>query len=176
MTRYEIRGIILSVLALVLVLLGFRFYTSPRVAVEVSSTESDIITVNPSEPDQDAALKRAITAGSTVDGEVKKLIVSDIVVGDGREAKVGDTVTVHYIGLLKDGPEFDNSYKKGEPFSFKVGAGEVIKGWDQGIIGIKEGGKRILVVPPTLGYGNTPVNTLPANATLLFSIELLSIR
>ncbi|MBI4087147.1 FKBP-type peptidyl-prolyl cis-trans isomerase [Candidatus Kaiserbacteria bacterium] len=136
----------------------------------------DIVVADSEAKNREAALADAIRKASNTSGQVRKLIVNDVSVGDGREVKVGDTATVHYIGMVRDGAEFDNSYKKGQPLSFKVGAGEVIAGWEQGIIGMKEGGKRILIVPPEMGYGNAVVDPIPANATLLFSIELLSIE
>lgn len=177
LTQYEKIGIIVSIIVVVTALGIVRFFPFKQSNVRAEiATQSDIIRVNPNAPDIETALKQAILDGSTGDGQVIKLIINDVSVGSGREAKVGDTVTVNYIGLLKDGPEFDNSYKKKKPFSFKVGAGEVIKGWDQGIIGMKEGGTRILVVPASMGYGNNIVGPIPANATLIFSIELLSIK
>ncbi len=173
--RRELLGIGVSIILLLLVLGVIRFYPTWQTPESASEESPDIVYVGVDEQNKDA-LARAIVEGSDSNGHVIKLIVDDLTVGTGREVKIGDTVTVHYIGVLKDGPEFDNSYKEGTPFSFKVGAGEVIKGWDTGIIGMKEGGKRILVVPPALGYGNTPVNNLPANATLIFSLNLLSIQ
>jgi peptidyl-prolyl cis-trans isomerase A (cyclophilin A) len=102
--------------------------------------------------------------------------IEELVVGDGPEAAVGDKVKVHYRGTLTDGTEFDSSKKHDRPFDFKIGAGRVIKGWDQGVPGMKVGGKRKLTVPAKLGYGergHPPV--IPANATLLFEIELLEV-
>src|SRR3989344_103668 len=81
------------------------------------------------------------------------LKIEDIVVGNGSEVKNGDSVSVNYIGTLTDGKEFDSSYKRGQPFEFTVGSGEVIQGWDLGLIGMKTGGKRKLTIPPELGYG-----------------------
>lgn len=107
----------------------------------------------------------------------EKLGVKDVVVGKGAEAKTGDTVKVHYVGTLTDGKEFDASKKHGQPFDFELGAGRVIKGWDQGVAGMKVGGKRKLTIPPSLGYGprgSPPV--IPPNATLLFDIELLEVK
>jgi peptidyl-prolyl cis-trans isomerase A (cyclophilin A) len=100
----------------------------------------------------------------------------DLVVGDGAEAAVGDKVKVHYRGTLTDGSEFDSSKKHDSPFDFKIGAGQVIKGWDLGVPGMKVGGKRKLTVPSNLAYGergHPPV--IPANATLIFEIELLEV-
>jgi len=102
--------------------------------------------------------------------------IEDLVVGTGAAAIEGDAVKVHYAGTLTDGTEFDSSRKHGEPFDFRLGAGEVIKGWDQGVAGMKVGGKRKLTVPASLGYGtrgSPPV--IPGNATLLFEVELLEV-
>jgi FKBP-type peptidyl-prolyl cis-trans isomerase len=101
---------------------------------------------------------------------------TDLKVGTGKTAKSGDHVTVHYRGTLTDGTVFDESYKRGQPFDFNLGAGEVIKGWDQGVVGMKEGGKRKLVIPGDLAYGpmGSPP-TIPPNATLIFEVELLKV-
>ena len=106
-----------------------------------------------------------------------KLETEDVVVGKGREARTGDTVHVQYTGTLMNGTKFDSSYDHGgTPFKFTLGKGEVIKGWDQGVVGMKVGGKRRLRIPPDLGYGakGSPPN-IPANAGLLFDVELVSI-
>ena len=105
-----------------------------------------------------------------------KLVSQDLVVGKGAEAKTGDTVTVHYVGTLTDGKEFDASKKHGKPFTFPLGGGQVIKGWDQGVAGMKIGGKRKLTIPPVLGYGERGSGPIPPNSTLLFEIELLEVK
>lgn len=105
------------------------------------------------------------------------LIAYELAPGEGRKVKTGDTVSVNYIGKFVDGTQFDSSYDRGEPFSFTVGAGQVIQGWERGLIGMKAGGKRRLAVPPELAYGATGVpGFIPPNAMLLFEIELLAIQ
>jgi FKBP-type peptidyl-prolyl cis-trans isomerase len=106
-----------------------------------------------------------------------KLEIKDIVVGKGAEAKAGDTVKVHYVGTLSSGEEFDASKKHGtEPFTFDLGKGRVIKGWDEGVAGMKVGGKRKLTIPPHLGYGARGAGPkIPPNSTLVFEVELVEI-
>jgi FKBP-type peptidyl-prolyl cis-trans isomerase len=98
----------------------------------------------------------------------------DIVVGTGATATPGNTVKVHYSGFLTTGEKFDSSRDRGEPFSFPLGAGQVIKGWDEGVAGMKVGGQRQLRIPPQLGYGAAGAGgAIPPNATLIFDVELL---
>ncbi|MEB2312027.1 MAG: FKBP-type peptidyl-prolyl cis-trans isomerase [Sorangiineae bacterium] len=101
----------------------------------------------------------------------------DVKVGKGRAAKDGDTVKVHYVGTLLDGTKFDSSRDRDEPFEFKLGAGGVIRGWDEGVVGMKIGGVRKLTIPPSLAYGERGAPPkIPPNATLEFEIELISIE
>ncbi|MEB3334858.1 MAG: FKBP-type peptidyl-prolyl cis-trans isomerase [Cyanobacteriota bacterium] len=103
------------------------------------------------------------------------LQITDLVVGEGEEATAGRTVSVNYRGTLQNGKEFDSSYGRG-PFSFPLGAGRVIKGWDEGVAGMKVGGKRQLVIPPDLAYGSRGAGgVIPPDATLLFDVELLEV-
>jgi FKBP-type peptidyl-prolyl cis-trans isomerase len=100
----------------------------------------------------------------------------DLAVGTGPEAHAGRTVVVHYTGWLTDGTKFDSSVDRGQPFSFALGAGRVIKGWDEGVAGVKVGGKRKLMIPPELGYGARGAGSvIPPNAELIFEVQLLEI-
>lgn len=101
----------------------------------------------------------------------------DEVVGTGDEAKAGKTVTVHYTGKLTNGTKFDSSRDHGQPFSFPLGGGQVIKGWDNGVAGMKVGGKRKLTIPPEEGYGAAGAgDRIPPNSTLVFDVELLGVQ
>ncbi len=100
----------------------------------------------------------------------------DETVGTGAEAVPGKQVTVNYTGTLANGQVFDSSYSRNQPFSFTLGAGQVIKGWDEGVVGMKVGGKRKLIIPPSLGYGSQAVGSIPPYSTLTFQIQLLSVN
>jgi len=119
----------------------------------------------------------ATPAESTGSAEqATELKIKDDTVGTGTEAKNGDRVNVHYTGWLTDGTKFDSSKDRGQPFAFTLGAGEVIPGWDQGVVGMKVGGKRTLTIPPDLGYGAQGAGgVIPPNATLVFEVELVSV-
>jgi len=105
----------------------------------------------------------------------KDLVVQDIKVGKGKEAYSGSNVTVHYVGRLKNGTKFDSSRDRNKPFEFNLGAREVIRGWDKGIVGMKEGGIRKLTIPPDLAYGDKATGSIPAKSTLIFEVELLKV-
>lgn len=101
---------------------------------------------------------------------------ADITEGTGTVAQNGQTLTVHYTGTLQNGYKFDSSVDKGKPYQFRLGTSAVIKGWDEGLLGMKVGGKRKLIIPPSLGYGARGSSNIPPNATLLFDVELLDAK
>ena len=107
----------------------------------------------------------------------EELQIDDLKAGRGPAARPGQRITVHYSGWLEDGTRFDSSHERGKPFSFRLGAGNVIKGWDEGVPGMKVGGKRMLIIPPALAYGEKGSGSgkVPPNATLLFEVELIKL-
>lgn len=110
---------------------------------------------------------------STMNDDLK---IEDTQIGEGKEVKSGDTVTIHYKGILTNGTKFDSSYDRGQPFETQIGVGQVIKGWDLGVVGMKVGGKRKLTIPPALGYGNQDLGVIPPNSTLTFEVELIDVK
>ena len=136
---------------------------------------NDVVVVNGTESSR-SAQRDALLAATNSAGKLTRMVIDDIKVGTGAEVQEGDTVSVHYAGRLQDGTEFDNSRSRGSAFEFVVGGGQVIKGWEEGLLGMKVGGERILVIPPEKGYGAAGIGPIPGGATLVFSIELLAIN
>jgi len=145
-----------------------------------SSTPEEAAQESPqgsTQPEQQSAQEATPTESPSQTGDVTELKVEDLVVGKGAVAKSGNTVTVHYTGWLTDGTKFDSSVDSGQPFEFPLGQGQVIQGWDQGVAGMKVGGKRKLTIPPSLGYGEQGAGgVIPPNATLVFEVELLAVK
>lgn len=173
--KFELIGGAISILsmatALYLVQLETHMALNAGLPQAAMVAESDVVMVGEKESRVDA-----ITDSMTSNGNLKNMVIEDVKVGEGRAVVAGDSVSVHYIGTLQDGTEFDNSKKRGDPFDFEVGEGAVIKGWDEGLVGMKVGGQRILVIPSDKAYGDAGFGPIPGGATLVFAIELLSIE
>jgi FKBP-type peptidyl-prolyl cis-trans isomerase len=142
---------------------------------QVSNADNGIVVVQQGE-NANQLRANAFLEASDKKGNIKRMVIDDIKIGTGEEVKTGDVVSVHYEGQLQNGQEFDSSKKRGEPFEFTVGAGRVIQGWEEGVVGMKVGGERVLVIPPEKAYGEAGIGPIPGNATLVFSIELLEIK
>ncbi len=108
--------------------------------------------------------------------EESSLVVEDVLVGSGTTVEAGDTLTVHYVGTLPDGKVFDSSLDRNMPYTFRLGVGAVIRGWDEGLVGMRVGGRRLLAIPPEYGYGAQAVGSIPSNSTLIFQVELLDVQ
>ncbi|MDB5189101.1 MAG: FKBP-type peptidylprolyl cis-trans isomerase [Parcubacteria group bacterium] len=148
------------------------FQPQARATVEQVTTDTMATTSDSTS----AAAPQGQPQGAAVSGPLPtKLTITDEIVGTGPAAKAGDTVTVNYVGSLPDGTVFDASAKHGQAFSFQLGAQQVIAGWDQGLVGMKVGGKRKLVIPPDMAYGNRDLGVIPPNSTLVFEVELVKI-
>ncbi len=149
------------------------------ISLNKSSTDIkvNLFELDPSDPNPTLFAMADSSSGNTNSRTTETgLIIEDKVIGDGDEAVSGKTVTVNYTGTLVNGDQFDSSIGRA-PFSFPLGAGRVIKGWDEGVAGMKVGGKRILTIPPELGYGSRGAgNVIPANATLIFEVDLLKVN
>jgi peptidylprolyl isomerase len=179
-TKFELLGITASIcamiLALYLVTLETNVFSSISNTNQVATVNESRLVVSGTDQNAQNELRSALTNAAGPTGRLEKLVVNDVRFGVGEAVKIGDTVTVHYVGTLQNGFEFDNSKKRSAPFTFTVGEGQVIKGWEEGIVGMKVGGARILVIPPALGYGTAGFGPIPPDAPLVFSIELLSIN
>jgi FKBP-type peptidyl-prolyl cis-trans isomerase len=175
LSNYEIFGIAgsVAIMALALWLINLSTTNENISAMQEQSSASVFVAGG---GDQQAALADALREAGAERGSVERLVIDDVVIGTGPAVSEGDTVTVHYIGTLTNGTQFDNSYTRGTPFTVEVGAGRVIQGWEQGLLGMQEGGQRVLVIPPALGYGSAVGGPIPPNSTLVFAIELLSIE
>lgn len=175
--KFEALGMGVSVALMALALFLVRFEDTFGGGVfgrsEVSP-QSQTASVIVSENGMDGVASALDTAISG--NRLEKMVVTDVLVGVGAAVKNGDEVRVDYIGTLQNGQEFDNTYKTGDSFSFTVGEGKVIAGWEEGVIGMKEGGKRILVIPPSMAYGKDGYGPIPGNATVVYAIELLEIK
>lgn len=177
LNKIEAIGIFGAVAVMALSLAFIRFNTDIFALSTTGETQvASVVSVAEDTSVVASSLEETLTDSVSLDGELQKLVVDDVRIGSGAAVKTGDTVTVHYKGTLRDGSKFDDSYVRGTPFSFTVGDGMVIKGWEEGLVGMKQGGERILVVPPEMAYGNRQVGPIPPNSPLIFVIELLEIK
>lgn len=165
-------GLMAVALYLVQVQNTFDDNAAPQSATAI---EAGVVVVADAENERQAQAEALVEATDN-NGNLERMVIDDIKVGEGVAVKEGDAVSVHYAGRLQDGTEFDNSKKRGTPFEFEVGGGMVIKGWEEGLVGMKVGGERILVIPPEKGYGDQGIGPIPGGATLVFSIELLEVK
>ena len=176
--KYELIGAGISIACMAAALYLIQLETNEAVLggqkQDATVAQSGIVVVADGEETKERT--KAIIGAADDNGNVTSMIIDDIKLGEGVEVKSGDTVAVHYIGTLQNGTEFDNSKKRGEPFTFTVGAGQVIKGWEEGLVGMKVGGQRVLVIPPDKAYGEQGIGPIPPNATLVFAIELVEIK
>jgi peptidylprolyl isomerase len=157
------------VIVVIVIAVGVYFYLieKPRGSGESPSVQMEQAPTNLTNPP-----KMELKSITTPSG----LKIEDIKVGSGAEAKPGNAISAHYTGTLVNGIKFDSSLDRGEPLSFTLGVGQVIKGWDEGIAGMKVGGKRKLIIPPELAYGSRAIGSIPPNSTLIFEVELLGVK
>lgn len=152
---------------------------APADATAPAATKSELKAGDAPKKEKKAGKKKAAPEKKEAKKKEAKLIKKDLKVGEGTVATSGKRVTVHYTGWLSkpNGKKFDSSLDRNQPFSFALGGGEVIKGWDQGVEGMKVGGKRRLTIPSELGYGEREIpGAIPANSTLVFDVELLNVE
>jgi len=165
--------------ALALSLAGCAGNSKSKTSVSsvTSSTSATSTTPTTTAPSGAASGTATTTAAAKEVTMPNGLKYEDLKVGDGQIAESGMTAQVHYTGWLTDGTKFDSSVDRGQPFSFKLGAGQVIRGWDEGVKGMRVGGKRKLTIPPDMGYGAAGAGgVIPPNATLIFDVELLGLQ
>lgn len=175
--KFELIGVGVSIAAMALALFLMRVESSVFSFSNAVPRDSQVASIVVADDDDDTTgVANAIVEASADNGRIDRLVVDDVQIGTGDAVAEGDTVVVHYIGTLQNGQQFDNSYLKGKPFEFTVGEQKVIEGWELGIVGMKAGGQRILVVPPELAYDRSGYGPIPGGATLVFAIELLEVK
>lgn len=175
--KLEAVGIFLCIGVMAFALFIMQIDTKTKALSLVESGTQKASTIDSSgKVNSDKELKTTLADSFDLSGNLNRMVIDDVILGTGSAVKDGDTISVQYVGTFQNGQQFDNSYTKGTPFTFTVGAGRVIKGWDEGVVGMKVGGKRILVIPSDLAYGAQGAGPIPANATLVFAIELIEIK
>ena len=173
------KNIILMILAVVIILVG-GYYYADKFNLQMSQNQlQNQQEVQSEENQQENQENINFNMNNNQEREnlIEKPIIEILKTGEGAEIKNSDKATVHYTGILENGQKFDSSLDRGQPFEFTLGAGQVIKGWDLGVLGMKIGEKRELTIAPELAYGSAGFgNMIPPNATLIFEVELLEIR
>lgn len=172
------------VIAVLLLWLLTGCKSQPTTDAARGPAEAPEVAQAPAEEEQPMTHVDPVEAARTLGTETENPVVEtdsglryiDVEEGDGSEAKAGDNVSVHYTGWLVSGSQFDSSRDRGQPFTFPLGVGRVIKGWDEGVAGMKVGGVRKLIIPPDLGYGARGAGPIPPGSTLIFEVELLEVR
>lgn len=164
-------AVIIILIAFAAIFMGEKSSPPAKIGNELSSLPTAVISSFPS-----ASVSVTISPSALGMENTTELKIEDLKVGTGEEAKSGNRVSVNYKGTLTNGTQFDSSYDRGQPFSFDLGAGDVISGWDEGVVGMKVGGKRKLVIPPDMAYGARALPGIPANSTLVFEVELLKVE
>lgn len=174
-SKFEAVGIGVSVALMALALFLLRVDTSlnSESVADSDSQESNIVLADGA--NQQAALGAALEAASS-NNRLAKVIANDVILGDGETVEADSRVEIHYIGSLQNGQQFDNSYHRGAPLVFTVGDGKVISGLEEGVVGMKVGGQRVLVIPAELAYGEDGFGPIPGGATLVFAVELLAVK
>lgn len=168
--KYEAVGIGISVMAMATALFFMRFSDTlgQPVVPGDNSQSASVILADSSEGGVEAALSEAIQGS-----KVGKIVATDITIGNGEEVKEGDNVQINYIATLQNGQEFDNTYKKGSALSFTIGDESIIEGLSEGIVGMKVGGQRVIIIPADKAYGREGYGPIPGNATVVYAVEVV---
>ncbi|MDP3954880.1 MAG: FKBP-type peptidyl-prolyl cis-trans isomerase [bacterium] len=176
---------IIGVLVMIVVALGIYFYSKkslPQMTdTTTKQTESTPTTSQTTPSDSESVSPTPDVTETPAGASVPTIFpnglkVEDLKVGQGEAVKSGDQISIHYLGTLTNGTKFDSSYDRGQPFETQIGVGQVIQGWDLGVVGMRVNGKRKLTIPPELGYGERGAGAvIPPNATLIFEVELIGI-
>ena len=172
------KALLTFAVVVIAVVIAGKVFLRPKNSQPITQATPESLQI---ESDQDVILSSPsaeMVGGEEIqEGQVTELKIEDITVGTGAEAVAGKKAIVHYTGYLTNGTVFDSSVNRGQPFGFNLGSGEVIKGWDEGVAGMKVGGKRKLTIPPNLAYGEAGAGgVIPPNATLIFDVELVDVE